>query len=77
MDCGAIHAAVCSTVDSDRVTKRSTQSDDGPAEPDSDTTVQYAPGNGPRPLRRRAHIATKGQRVAVGTDGTADILRAA
>ena len=60
----------CGTVDSDRVTKQSTRSDD-PARADSDTTVQYAPGTGPRPLRRRAHTsgAAKGLWVAVCTDG--------
>ena len=65
----------CGMVDSDRVTKRSTRSDDDPALPDSDTTVQYAPGTGLTPLLRRAHTATKGQWVAVA--GAADILRSA
>ena len=49
-------------VDSDRVTKQSTRSDDDLALPDSETTVQYAPGTGPRPLLRWANPfgATKG-----------------
>ena len=46
------------------VAKRTIQRDDDLARPDSNTTVQYVPGTGPRarPLQRRALTigATKG-----------------
>ena len=59
----------CCTVDSDRVTKRSTRSDNDPARPDSDTTVQYAPGLTPR--------LKAGESPWVLTPSAADILRSA
>ena len=42
-------------IDSDSVTKQWTRSDNNRALPDSETTVQYAQGTGPRPLLRQAH----------------------
>ena len=49
---------------------------DGPAQPDSETTVQCAAGTGPRPLRGLTPRLKASESLWVLRAGAADILRA-